>query len=55
MNTGTSRAGTIHFVTEDTVEDVLSFYEEDLKEKGLKVTTNTARQDGAAVSGTAAA
>lgn len=35
------------FVTKDSVERVSSFYEDELRETGLKVTTSTTRQAGA--------
>jgi hypothetical protein len=55
MNSGQGRAGTVHFTTQDTVDDVLGFYEEELKAKGLKVTVNTAKMNGEVKGGSAAA
>lgn len=51
MNSGKEQAGTVHFLTQDTVDDVLNFYEDELKAKGLNVRTNTAKSDGEIKSG----
>lgn len=53
MQNDEGNAGTLHFITQDSVEEVLSYYEQGLEGEGLKVTTNTAKQNGEVISGTA--
>ena len=38
--------GTFSFVTKDSIEQVMRYYEDALKKAGLKVTSNTMQQDG---------
>jgi hypothetical protein len=39
--------GSFNFTTTDSIEKVVKFYEDNLKQAGLKVTTNTVQQNGA--------
>jgi hypothetical protein len=38
--------GSFNFSTTDSIENVVKFYEDNLKQAGLKVTTNTVQQNG---------
>ena len=38
--------GSFGFSTTDSIEKVVKFYEDNLKQAGLKVTTNTVKQNG---------
>jgi len=38
--------GSFNFVTKDSIEQVMRYYEDALKKAGLKVTSNTMQQDG---------
>jgi hypothetical protein len=46
-------SGSFRFATKDSVEKVISFYEDGLEKEGLKVQTNLLRQDGKVTLGTA--
>jgi hypothetical protein len=46
MQNATENSGTLGFITKDSVEQVVSYYEDALKKAGLKVTSNTVQQDG---------
>jgi hypothetical protein len=46
MTSDKTDSGSFQFTTEDSVEEVVSFYEDGLKEAGLKVNTNVMRQGG---------
>jgi hypothetical protein len=43
--------GTFGFTTSDSIETVTKFYEDNLRQAGFKVTTNTMHQSGALISG----
>ena len=44
--------GSFGFSTTDAIEKVVKFYEDNLKQAGLKITTNTVQQNGAVTMGT---
>ena len=46
MQSATGTSGSFHFTTKDSVEQVMSYYEDSLKKAGLKVNTNTVQQNG---------
>jgi hypothetical protein len=52
MQSVTGTSGSFHFTTKDSVEQVMSYYEDSLKKSGLKVTTNTVQQNGKTSLGT---
>ncbi|MBZ5592803.1 MAG: hypothetical protein LAP39_11250 [Acidobacteriia bacterium] len=46
MQNATGTTGSFHFATKDSVEQVMSYYEDALKKAGLKVSTNTVQANG---------
>jgi hypothetical protein len=52
MQNATGSTGSFHFTTKDSVERVMSYYEDALKKTGLKVNTNTVQQNGQTSLGT---
>lgn len=46
MQSPKETTGSFHFVTKDSIEQVMRYYEDALKKAGLKVTSNTIQQDG---------
>jgi len=44
--TGDGIGGSFSFATSDSIEKVVKFYEDNLKEAGLKITTNSVQQNG---------
>jgi hypothetical protein len=46
MQNATENSGTFGFLTKDSVEQVMRYYEDALKKADLKVTSNTVQQDG---------
>ena len=46
MQNATGTNGSFHFTTKDSVEQVMSYYEDALKKAGLKVNTNTVQANG---------
>ena len=46
MQNAKENSGTFQFTTQDSVEQVVRYYEDALKKAGLKVNTNTVQQDG---------
>jgi len=52
MQNATGTSGSFHFTTKDSVEQVMSYYEDALKKAGLKVSTNTVQQNGKTSLGT---
>ena len=52
MQNATGTSGSFHFTTKDSVEQVMSYYEDALKKTGLKINTNTVQQNGKTSLGT---
>jgi hypothetical protein len=52
MQSATGSSGSFHFLTKDSVEQVMSYYDDTLKKAGLKVTSNTVQQNGKTSLGT---
>jgi len=48
MQNADGTSGGFHFTTKDSVEQVMSYYEDALKKAGLKVSTNVVQQNGKA-------
>jgi hypothetical protein len=53
MQSDKTDSGSFSFTTGDSIEEVISFYEDGLKQSGLKVSTNLLRQEGKVTHGTA--
>jgi hypothetical protein len=53
MQSDKTDSGSFSFTTQDSIDEVISFYEDGLKESGLKVSTNLLRQGGKVTLGTA--
>ena len=53
MQNDKTDSGSFSFTTQDSIDEVISFYEDGLKESGLKVSTNLVRQEGKVTLGTA--
>jgi hypothetical protein len=46
MHNAVESSGSFHFTTKDSVQQVVSYYEDALKKAGLKVNTNSVQQNG---------
>src|SRR5215813_13272642 len=53
--TGEGESGGFHFTTKDSPEKVISFYEDNLKQAGMRVTTNILHTNSKATGGMASA
>ncbi len=51
MQGGEGEGGSFHFTTKDSTDKVIAFYENALKNAGLKVTSNSTREGGAVSGG----